>query len=98
MVFPSNREGWGIPISEAAYVGTPSIVYDTEGLRDAVDEGRAGYLCKEKNSNGLVTMMKETIENKEQYDRTRKAAYQFSKDYLDLNISKLFEEFLNEMY
>lgn len=98
LVFPSNREGWGIPISEAAYVGTPSIVYDTEGLRDAVDEGRAGYLCKEKNSNGLVTMMKETIENKEKYDRTRKAAYQFSKDYLDLNISKLFEEFLNEMY
>ena len=46
----------------------------------------------------MVTMMKETIENKEQYDRTRKAAYQFSKDYLDLNISKLFEEFLNEMY
>ena len=66
--------------------------------KNAVDEGRAGYLCKEKNSNGLVTMMKETIENKEQYDRTRKAAYQFSKDYLDLNISKLFEEFLNEMY
>ena len=47
---------------------------------------------------GMLLMMKETIENKEQYDRTRKAAYQFSKDYLDLNISKLFEEFLNEMY
>ncbi len=97
LVFPSNREGWGIPISEAAYVGTPSIVYDTEGLRDAVDEGRAGYLCKEKSADGLWVMMKDAIENKEQYEKKREAAYEFSKEYLDIEIGNEFETFIENI-
>lgn len=97
LVFPSNREGWGIPISEAAYVGTPSIVYDSEGLRDAIDEGRAGYLCKEKNAQGLYIMMKHVLENQEQYKEKRKEAYEFSKEYLKIDIGKKFEKLLEEM-
>lgn len=97
LVFPSNREGWGIPISEAAYVGTPSIVYDSEGLRDAVDEGKAGYLCKEKSAKGLLAEMNDVIENKERYEKMREAAYQFSKEYLDLDISRLLEKLLERM-
>jgi glycosyltransferase involved in cell wall biosynthesis len=32
----SVREGWGLVVDEAASVGTPSIGYDVDGLRDSV--------------------------------------------------------------
>lgn len=36
LVATSVREGWGLVVSEAAAVGTPSIAYDVAGLRDSV--------------------------------------------------------------
>jgi glycosyltransferase involved in cell wall biosynthesis len=32
----SSREGWGLVVSEAAAVGTPTIGYDVAGLRDSI--------------------------------------------------------------
>ncbi len=46
LLFPSKREGWGLTVSEAAAVGTPTIVYDAPGLRDAVQYGMTGYMAK----------------------------------------------------
>jgi glycosyltransferase involved in cell wall biosynthesis/O-antigen/teichoic acid export membrane protein len=43
LVATSVREGWGLVISEAASVGTPSIAYDVAGLRDSVRASQ-GYL------------------------------------------------------
>ncbi|HVS45286.1 MAG TPA: glycosyltransferase family 4 protein [Verrucomicrobiae bacterium] len=40
----SAREGWGLVVTEAARLGTPSVVYDVPGLRDAVKDGRTGYV------------------------------------------------------
>ena len=34
-VATSIREGWGLVVSEAAALGTPTIAYDTPGLRDS---------------------------------------------------------------
>lgn len=36
LLVTSVREGWGLVVSEAAAVGTPSIAYDVAGLRDSV--------------------------------------------------------------
>lgn len=40
LVSTSAREGWGLVVTEAASVGTPTIAYDVAGLRDSV--GAAG--------------------------------------------------------
>ncbi|KXK09382.1 MAG: Glycosyl transferase group 1 [Microgenomates bacterium OLB23] len=40
-------------VTEAASQGTPSIVYDVDGLRDAVNFGKAGYLTQENNPESL---------------------------------------------
>jgi len=88
LVFPSIREGWGIPISEAAFVGTPSIVYDSEGLKDAINYGKAGYLCEEKNSKALYMQMKRILENPDEYLLLRNAAYEFSISYLKRDYQK----------
>ncbi|MBR6147703.1 MAG: glycosyltransferase family 4 protein [Lachnospiraceae bacterium] len=74
LLFPSIREGWGIIVSEAAARGTPSIVYNSPGVRDAVNFGQAGYLCKSNNSYELSRLMLETIENTEGYQMMRQNA------------------------
>lgn len=98
LLFPSIREGWGIPITEAAMVGTPSIVFDSPGLRDAVNMGRAGYLCKENSAVGLKEMMIKTTDSKESYEEVKEKAYQFSKQFQWENSDMLLEEFIKKQF
>lgn len=43
-VLTSPKEGWGITNLEAAACGTPTVASDSPGLRDAVQDGRTGFL------------------------------------------------------
>jgi len=97
LVFPSRREGWGLTITEAAAVGTPSIVYNSPGLIDAVDFGKAGYLCSENNEENLFQKMKKVVEDKKQYDLIRKNAYDFSLEFKWDNTSESFDEFISSI-
>lgn len=81
LLFPSIREGWGIPITEAGVVGTPSIVFDSPGIRDAVDEGRAGFLCKQNNMAGLLEQMENVLTDEDTYSEMREKAYSFSSQF-----------------
>ncbi len=42
----SHGEGWGLCVIEAAALGVPTVAYDVEGLRDAVRDGRTGWLVR----------------------------------------------------
>lgn len=94
LIFPSIREGWGIIITEAAAVGTPSIVYNSPGSRDAVNYGSAGYLCNENNVGNISNLMLEIIENQTKYKEVCLAAYKFSKNFNWDRSAKIFEEFI----
>lgn len=96
LVFPSVREGWGIPITEAGVVGTPSIVYNAPGIRDAVNCGKAGYLCKKNSPDGLKEIMRFVIQDKE-YENRRAQAYEFSNDFQWDNNSKKIELFFENL-
>ena len=48
----SAREGWGMTLTEAAACGTPAVVTDIAGHRDAIDDGVTGILARDPN--GLV--------------------------------------------
>ncbi|MBD5531536.1 MAG: glycosyltransferase family 4 protein [Lachnospiraceae bacterium] len=78
LVCPSVREGWGIIISEAGYLGTPSIVYHSPGLRDAVSYGETGYLCTHNTVDELVRYMREATGNIEKYKMLQMRAHQFA--------------------
>ena len=43
-VATSAREGWGLVVSEAAALGTPTIAYNTPGLKDSTLAAK-GQLC-----------------------------------------------------
>jgi glycosyltransferase involved in cell wall biosynthesis len=46
----SVAEGWGMTITEAAACGTPAVVTDIPGHRDAVDAGRSGLLAADEST------------------------------------------------
>jgi glycosyltransferase involved in cell wall biosynthesis len=60
-VAPSLAEGWGLTVMEANAVGTPAVAYDVPGLRDAVRDGRTGWLVPPDGglSGALVSALDE---------------------------------------
>ncbi|MCL2222431.1 MAG: glycosyltransferase family 4 protein [Oscillospiraceae bacterium] len=94
LFMPSIREGWGLIVTEAAAVGTPSIVFDSPGLRDAVDFGRAGYMVDCNDSDGLASVALSALQSSENYDNMRNAAYNFSKQFSWKATGNAFNEFI----
>jgi glycosyltransferase involved in cell wall biosynthesis len=43
----SQGEGWGLSVIEAAALGVPTVAYDVDGLRDAVQDGVTGWLAED---------------------------------------------------
>lgn len=97
LLYPSIREGWGIPITEAGCVGTPSIAFDSPGIREAVWYGQAGYLCKENTVDGLYQQMKKVICDKDLYEEKKKSAYDFSSQFLWDRVGRELDEFLENL-
>jgi glycosyltransferase involved in cell wall biosynthesis len=62
LVVPSVKEGWGLIVPEAAFLGTPSVVYDSPGLRDVL--GRSNYktIVKKNTPDGLVEEVVKLLE------------------------------------
>ena len=78
LLFASSREGWGLTVSESAIFGTPSIVWPSAGLVDAVNFGQAGYLCKYRTVESMVEQAKRILDNPEEYQEKRMEAYRFA--------------------
>lgn len=81
LIFPSMREGWGMIVSEAGALGTPSITYDAPGMRDAVNFGDAGYMCKPGSIDELTDKMLCCIEKSDEYFEIQKKAYDYSRTF-----------------
>ncbi len=50
----SQREGWGMTLTEAAACGTPSVATDIAGHRDAVLDGQSGLLVEDPADLGAA--------------------------------------------
>lgn len=81
LIFPSIREGWGMIVSEAGALGTPSITYDAPGMRDAVDFGKAGYMCIPGSYEDISKKMLQCLEDKEEYMYMQEKAYNYSRKF-----------------
>ena len=97
LICPSIREGWGIIISEAGYLGTPSIVYNSPGLRDAVDYGSTGYLCNKNTPHDLMIHMQNIVDRHEQYIHYQKEAVKMAEKLKWENNHKLINELMDHI-
>lgn len=62
-VMPSDYEGMVIAKLEAMYCGLPLVVYNNNGVRDLVEEGRNGFLVN-PNSDALAEAIRKLVVNK----------------------------------
>lgn len=62
VVLPSYHEGMSNVLLEASALGRPVITSDIPGCREAVEDGKTGYLCKVKDTESLYTRMKQFVE------------------------------------
>ena len=97
LLFPSIREGWGIPVTEAGCVGTPCIAFDSPGISEAVDYGKAGYLCGENTIRGLYEQMELVLTDERLYQEKKEVAYNYSSEFLWDKTGLEINDFLNKL-
>lgn len=78
LIGTSVREGWGLTVTEAAARATPAVVYDIPGFRDAVLDGRTGFVVP-PNPQALATGVGRLLDDDELYDRVRTEAWKRTK-------------------
>ena len=74
----SPREGWGLAVSEANLAGTPAVVYDVPGIRDAVHQGQTG-LRSAPSPAALAQVLAELLSDPARYARVARAAQDFAR-------------------
>lgn len=97
LLFPSIREGWGIIVTEAGILGTPSIVFDAPGTVDAVNYGKAGYICGDRSSKSVAKKMLDVLENEKEYGEMARKAYEFSEQFKWEKNGVLLEQVLEQI-
>jgi glycosyltransferase involved in cell wall biosynthesis len=90
IVVTSVREGWGLIVTEANRRGTPAVVYNVEGLRDAVQDGRTGLVSKRNTPESLALSITELFSNGEFYKGLQRNAWKWSKE---ITFEKQYEDF-----
>lgn len=89
LLVTSIKEGWGLVVTEAASQGTPSVVYDVDGLRDSVNDGYSGIVVKSDEkalAGGIVSLMNDN----EVYNKLRTNGYIWSEE---ITFFKAYESF-----
>jgi glycosyltransferase involved in cell wall biosynthesis len=76
----SVKEGWGLVVTEANSQGTPAVVYNCDGLRDSVQDGATGLVCKRNTPEALAEAMAALLQDQPRYEHMRRAAWEWSKD------------------
>ncbi|HEY5713965.1 MAG TPA: glycosyltransferase family 4 protein, partial [Candidatus Gracilibacteria bacterium] len=81
ILVPSQREGWGLIITEANAQNTPAIVYPSPGIRDAVALGKTGLISKEKTPESLFEEMVKLWEDTALREDLTQKARTWSEDF-----------------
>lgn len=80
LVHPSEKEGWGLTVIEAATQGTPTVGYNVPGLRDSIINNKTGLLVN-KNPRELAQAIIALLKSKKLFDRMSSDATVWSKNF-----------------
>lgn len=76
----SVKEGWGLIVTEAASQGTPAVVYDVDGLRDAVKHGQTGLVAQKNTPACLADATESLLQDAKTYAAYRDAGWRWSQE------------------
>jgi len=91
------REGWGLVITEAAAVGTPSVAYNIPGLRDSVVDGETGFLVPEGNIDEMSDKACSVLSNLELREHMASNALRWASTFSWEKTGAEFENYIYEI-
>ncbi|MBU0732183.1 glycosyltransferase family 4 protein [Patescibacteria group bacterium] len=92
LIFPSEKEGFGIVIIEAAKSGTPFIVSDIPVFKEVTKNGKGGLIYKVGDCQDLADKINNLITDKKVYQNKAEEAKELSQDYNWTKIADKMEE------
>lgn len=95
LIMPSIREGWGIVVTEAGNLGTPSLVYPVNGTIEITDYGNTGFVASEVSWRSLLDRYNKITQ--EEYIKMREKAFEFSTKFKWNSAAKEFAKIINEI-
>jgi glycosyltransferase involved in cell wall biosynthesis len=87
----SVKEGWGLIVTEAASQGTPAVVYNVDGLRDSVRNGKTGIVCEANTPENMAENIVKLLSDCAMYERLRRAGWEWSKE---IDFEKSYKDFI----
>ncbi|MDI6851297.1 MAG: glycosyltransferase family 4 protein [bacterium] len=91
----SPKEGWGIVVMEAQASGTPVIVFDSPGLREAVKNNFSGFVVPFGNIDLVAQKAYEVISREDLRNRLSEGARKWAEEF---DISVLREKFYSTFF
>ncbi len=98
IVVTSIKEGWGLIVTEAGSMGTTSIAYDADGLRDSVLDHKTGLLAINSSVEDLADKIVTVLSKKALRDEYARNAWDFSRQFTFENSYKDFLKIIKKIY
>jgi glycosyltransferase involved in cell wall biosynthesis len=100
LLVPGVREGWGLVVTEASAMGTPSVAYNVPGLRDSVIDGVTGKLVTKDDHLGMaleaIDLLNDHIKRKTLAKNGMENAKQFNWDTTATRILEVLKRYRSE--
>lgn len=97
-VMTSFTESFGLVLIEANSYGIPTISFDTaQGAREIIEDGKNGYLIKNRDIKEMSNKIIELIENYEKRLELGKNARIMSESYKEENVSLLWYDLIDNI-
>lgn len=90
-----DTEGFGIVAIEAASCGLPVVASNLEGIKDAIKDGKNGFLVESYNADGFIDVINKLLGGDENRKEFGKRAREFTKKHYNWN--KITQKYLNEL-
>ena len=90
----SVKEGWGLVVTEANSQGTPAVVYNVDGLRDAVKDNETGLICDENTPTGMAEKIVYLFEHQDLYRTVQKNGLAWSRE---INFEYSYKQFISKL-
>jgi glycosyltransferase involved in cell wall biosynthesis len=90
----SVKEGWGLVVTEANSQGTPAVVYNVDGLRDAVRNNQTGLVCEENTSENMAEKLVVLLKDSLSYNALQKEGWRWSSE---INFRNSYTSFFDKI-